>query len=261
MKNALITSSFALLLAVVGSGCQSQPTYQQLFINTVEQAHNQVVYNRAEALAVDVEFIWQGNYRFRGTMLYDTRTMASKLIADNGTTLVFDGKQAYASPAEAATADAWYQLVAMPYFAAAPFKLDESGITLTAPPNQMLPLYGVQSHAAILSYDEKHKSRNAESMVLYLTRGKGTLEAIGGIKTGPEHQDVLEPRAIVYRDFVDVDGVKFASIWDFYPWTEAEGPRGGLIGRAKLSNFRFVIPVKDAFKAPADATVIPHPEM
>lgn len=256
MKNALITSSFALLLAVAGFGCQSQPTYQQLFVNTVELAHNQRVYDRAEALAVDVEFLWRANYRFRGTLLYETGSMRSRLIADDGTLMVFDGKKAYARPAAAATAEARYLLLAMPYFVAAPFKLGESGFTLAAPPDQTLPFYGVQVHAAILQYKQKKDAEHPPSMVLYLARDKGYLEAIGGIQTGPEHQDVLKPRAIVYRDLVDVDGVKFASVWDFYPWSESGGPTGGLIGRAKLSNFRFVIPVKDAFKAPADAAAV-----
>jgi hypothetical protein len=261
MKNALIQSSFALLLAVAGIGCQGQPTYQQLFVNTVEQAHNRRVYDRAEALAVDVEFLWQSDYRFRGTLLYETGAMRSKLIAEDGSVMVFDGKQAYVKPAAAATAEARYLLLAMPYFVAAPFKLDESGISLAAPPDNTLPFYGVQVHAAILQYNDKHKTEHSASMILYLARDKGYLEAIGGIQTGPEHQDILSPRAIVYRDFVDVDGVKLASVWDFYPWSESDGPTGGLLGRAKLSNFRFVVPVKDAFKAPADSTVVSRPQM
>ncbi|MEO1086823.1 MAG: hypothetical protein AAFY88_21525, partial [Acidobacteriota bacterium] len=57
----------------------------------------------------------------------------------------------------------------------------------------------------------------------------------------------------LYDDFIDVDGVPFATTWTFHYWNPDSGIDGEPKGSAKLSNVAFVDAPKGAFVKPTDA--------
>ncbi|MFO7721268.1 MAG: hypothetical protein R6W85_12635, partial [Gillisia sp.] len=59
----------------------------------------------------------------------------------------------------------------------------------------------------------------------------------------------------VYKDYIVVDGVPFATTWTFHNWNEKDGI-GEQIGQAKISNINFFNPEDELFKKPEDAKLI-----
>ena len=62
-----------------------------------------------------------------------------------------------------------------------------------------------------------------------------------------------EPHAIVYGEFVDVEGVQVPTVWQLHGWSEEQGVHGDPLGRLELSNPRFVEPGPETFSAPEGA--------
>ncbi|MHC4989647.1 MAG: hypothetical protein ACYTGC_01600, partial [Planctomycetota bacterium] len=69
----------------------------------------------------------------------------------------------------------------------------------------------------------------------------------------PAAEAAKDPHAIVYEDFVTVEGVTIASRWTFRSWSAAEGIHGETLGTARLGNVRFVEANDASFARPKDA--------
>ncbi|MBB6429919.1 hypothetical protein [Algisphaera agarilytica] len=61
------------------------------------------------------------------------------------------------------------------------------------------------------------------------------------------------PSIILYDDFVDVEGVPFATTWTLHYWNPESGIDGPPKGTAKVSNISFVDTPKNAYVKPAGA--------
>jgi hypothetical protein len=72
-----------------------------------------------------------------------------------------------------------------------------------------------------------------------------------------------EPHAIVYDDFRTTDGVTLATRWTFRDWVPGKGVSGDPLGRATLSNIKFLTPPPGFFDQPAGGAkedVVPQPK-
>jgi len=254
MKHTLCRLSLIVPLMLAAAGCQSQSTFHEAFSGAVERAHHAKTYHRGQAIAADVVYTWGGDYRFRGTMVYEIDSTRARLIDDRGRTIVHDGKAVFAAPADKATAEARMLALGMPYMTAVPFHLSDEDVLLTDGGKK--PLFGVPMRTAELHQLDKQGELTPDHVLLYLNPNSYHLAALGNIITRPGQQKPLGADALVYSDYVQVSGVSIASKWAFYRWEAGRGPYGGVLGQAKLTNIRFIAPAKGVFTPPADAVQI-----
>jgi hypothetical protein len=218
----------------------------------IERAHGLGAWRDRQAVAADIEITFGGKPVLNGSMLYDHHANRVRLDVRDTALLFFDGERAWISPASVNVPQARFHLLTWPYFLAAPFKLRDPGGRLeTKDPR---PFDGKQHETARLTFDagvgdspddwyliyEDPETSRLAAMAYIVTYGGVTAKEAGG-----------EPHAIVYRDFVTVEGVTLSQRWTFHHWSDGAGPHGDPVGEASLANLRFVEPDERAFAVPA----------
>lgn len=255
---SLIPRSLAavpVLLTLFAASCAGNAGAD--FAQHIEAASNRAEYRRHDALAADLHLRFGGRDRIVGRMIVETRGDRSRFELIDGGVMVFDGNHAYAAPP--ALTDRLkkvrFEVLTWPYFLELPFKLRDPG-------TQLKSLGVLQSDerrmpAARLSFGANVGDTPDDWYVLYRDSETNLLHSAGYIVTYGQsvEQGEEEPHAIVYADYVDVDGVKVAADWKFYLWTQERGIFGEPIGTAKLSNFAFVDISEGMFEAPDGAVI------
>jgi hypothetical protein len=205
-----------------------------------------------QAVQADLDVSFGGASVLSGSMLYDPRTNRVRIDVADTALLFYDGERAWISPASVTVPRARFHLQTWPYFLAAPFKLQDPGTHLE--PTGRHPLDGTPCETARLTFDPGVGDSPDDWYFVYEDPETGRLAAMGYIVTygGVTVEEAeAEPHAIVYHDYVTIDGVTLSRRWLFHHWSEALGPYGDPIGEATLRNIRFVEPDERAFAVPA----------
>lgn len=256
----------AVVLFGAPAGCgsayrQGKPTTPgEALAARIEKAHGIRAWHAGECVAADIDLHFDPDIELRGEMLYDHHGGRVRMDLADGTTLVFDGERAWVSPASSQMPMARFHLLTWPYFLAVPFKLRDPGAQIAD--YGRLSIDG-EAHAALrLTFEADIGDSPDDWYILYADPATDRLVAMSYIVTyGGTSVDEAErePHAIVYQDFVTVDGVTLSTTWPFFLWSRQAGPYGDPIGRVKLSNLRFVSLDERDFSRPSDARGDPHP--
>ena len=185
-------------------------------------------------------------------------------------TAVADGKTAWISPPDAKLPRPRFQLYTWPYFAMAPFKLDDAGVKL----EPMEPLAMTDPDRGEITLKRAKMTFTAGTgdapddwYVLYV-EPDGRLGAMAYIVTygKTKQQAEAEPHAILYGDVIDVPGpdgkptgVRLSTSWSFRNWSPDKGMADS-VGSATIAGLELIAPPADLFDVPADAREVPAPE-
>ncbi|MEQ9366982.1 MAG: hypothetical protein RIF32_22300, partial [Leptospirales bacterium] len=225
-----------------------------------ERAGGKSQYLKHEAVAVDIHLSFGGKERIAGTMNFETAGDRSRIDFRDGGVMLFDGHEAMVSPPNHPAPKPRFELLTWPYFFELAFKLNDPGTRLRAIGDRRSA--GRDYPAARLTFGANVGDTPDDWYVLYVDPQTGLLDTAGYIVTYGQSatEGEKEPHAIVYSDYVDVDGVQLATDWKFYLWTEERGIFGEAIGAARLSNIRFVVLNAGTFLRPETYRVDELPE-
>lgn len=261
------TSMTATLLATTALSCAVVPSQDELVLSNatryaqrIEFAHGASDWRAQKAVQADVTVEFGDQTYLKGTMLFDTPVGRVRMELSDGSVLVFDGKKAWTSPADAKHQSARFDLLTWPYFVAAPMKMRDPGTVLTV--QHAMPLHGTPMTTAKLTFDSGVGDSPNDWYLLYADEMNHRLVAMAYIVTFGKkdiQEAQKEPHAITYEDFETIDGVVISTRWRFWHWDATQGVHGEPIGRASLDNIRFVNPAPDAFVRPPDSRLSPGP--
>lgn len=223
------------------------------FANNIEKAHGMSIWQKKRAVEMDLVLEFGGSEALKCKLIFDMHTSKARMELVNGTTLVFDGQRAWVSPTESKMPMARFHLLTWSYFLAAPFKLRDPGTHLEK--YDKLLINDKLSETAKLTFDKGTGDAPDDWYIIYPQSETNQIEAMAYIVS--YGKDVAEaqkqPHAIVYHEYMDIDGVKLSTLWTLHHWSKEQGPHGEAIGKVKLSNIKFINPAKDAFDKPDDA--------
>jgi hypothetical protein len=225
-------------------------------IDQLEKAHGLNAWRAKQAFSCDLSS--DGETPIQGTLTFTTDGSRSRIDLADGIKLIFDGEHAWVWPAPAMTRVSMprFHLRNWPFFIAAPFRLHDSGITIRE--GDTLPLGG--RSIPTLRLDRSEVGFGNDWYILYPDPENGRLRAVAYLSTyGKRPGETSDARAIVYSDFVTIEGVTLPSRWTLYKWSEEAGITGDPIGRASLKNIQFITPPAGFFNKPADAKEDPPP--
>ena len=225
-------------------------------IQTIEKAHAAEIYESQAVVKADlvVDF---GPMHLEGTIWFTPSTSKIRMELVGGQTIVFDGQTAWVSPADAQIPGppARFHVLTWPYFIAAPYKLDDPGThhaSVGPYPvrNGDEPLAGTK-----ITFDAGIGDTPEDWYIAFADSKDGSLTALAYIVTfGTALEEASKtPSIVLYDDFVEVDGVPFATTWTFHFWQPKSGIQGDPKGSAKISNIAFVDEPAGAFVKPAGA--------
>jgi len=221
-----------------------------------ENAQGAAAWHAHDSFATDIVINMGGETRIGGTVTMKTDMSRTRIDLNDGTTMIWDGETAWASPAEAATPMTRFAVLTWPWFIAAPFKMRDPGSEIES--------LGTQQHrgwghtATRMTFAEGVGDSPDDWYINYHCPNTDKLLAQAYIVTyfGSEEP---EPHAIEYGGFQTIDGVLLATNWNFVDWSEEEGPHGEARGNGTLTNMRFLTPDADFYTPPEGAVEAPMP--
>lgn len=227
--------------------------------HAIEQAHGLDAWRDRAAVQFDLSGRF-GDQPFNAHFLYEIGSTRTRMLLPDGTKVVWDGEQAWVSPASMEPDRLRFHLRTWPYFLAAPFKLRDPGSQLEflgrlpAQPDQPMP-------AARLTFAEGVGDSPDDWYIAYRDPETDRLAALAYIVTygTPAEQAEQNPHAVLYRGWRTLDGVTLSTDWRFHHWSEDQGAHGQMIGHVTLSELAFVDPPEDVFDKPEDARALPLP--
>lgn len=242
----------AMSIASSGSGAA--------FAAAVEKAHGGDAWNARTAFAADIVVNFGGSTVIDGKMMTDTPVGKTRFELEDGTVLVFDGQDAWTSPADSKFRGTRFHVLTWPYFLAAAMKLDDPGAHLE--PMGPQPFEdGEKLDAARLTFGENVGDSPDDWYVVYRDRSN-QLAGMAYIVTFGKSTDEAEkePHAITYHDYVQVDGVAIPTRWKFWNWSAEKGIFGDPIGDVALDDPGFVSYDSADFVEPSNARREAAPE-
>ncbi|MEM9420701.1 MAG: hypothetical protein AAGA25_16865 [Planctomycetota bacterium] len=223
-------------------------------IAALEATHGGETYNAQDAVQADFEVNF-GPMNLVGQLAFTPSMSKANVVLNDGTTMIFDGQTAWLSPADAQVPGppARFHVLTWPYFVAAPFKLDDPGTNHSDAGKLAVKGTDDMRVGTKITFDAGVGDAPDDWYIAF-TDDQGRMDALAYIVSYGKTKEEAEAQAsiILYSDFVEVDGVSFATTWDFYFWDPTSGV-GDKKGSAKLSNFQFVTPEASAFTKPEGA--------
>lgn len=226
-------------------------------VEAIEAAHAGGIYNAQQTVQADM-LIDFGPMHVEGTMIFTPSMGKVRMELDGGAVIIYDGRTAWLSPADAVVPGPppRFHVLTWPYFVAVPYKLDDPG-TIHADAG----MHPIRSEAETLpgvkiTFGEGVGDTPDDWYMAFADADTGRLTALSYIVTyGKDAQAAEEkPSIVLYDDFVDVDGVPFATTWTFHYWTPGVGIAGDPKGVIKLFNIDFVESLEEnTFAKPDDA--------
>lgn len=252
--------SLALLaLLTLGLMASGPAMAGDAFADAIEATHGKAALMQQQALQADITVQFGGNTMVEGTLTSDIYGGKVRIDLDNGTSFIFDGQEAWTSPAKSEAQGGRFHVLTWSYFLLAPFKLQDEGSQLEDLGKRPYR-EGKSLPAARLTFDAGTGDSPDDWYVVYRNQDH-QLESMAYIVTFGKDLSAAEkePHAVTYHAPVTVDGVTFSSQWSFWNWSEDKGIEGDAIGRVELSGIQFVTPAADTFKAPKDSRPEPVP--
>ena len=227
-------------------------------IHAIEQAHHASIYDQQSSVTADFEIKF-GPMEARGEMVFPPSMGKVRMRFRHGHIVFFDGQTAWISDFAVSDATvkipgppARFHVLTWPYFLAAPYKLNDPGTRLSDA--GMLPVREGQTlRGTKVTFDSGVGDTPDDWYIAFADPQTGRLSALAYIVTfgtSPEEAEQT-PGIILYDDFVDIDGVPFATTWTFHHWNPTDGIHGEPKGHGKLTNLAFVERAAAFFEKPA----------
>lgn len=227
-------------------------------VASLEEAHKVAAFRGKKAIAFDLKLTFGGKLRMDARITTSTGSERVRIDRADGTTLLYYQEEGYMMPADADWKNARFDLLTWQYFAMAPFKLTDPGTQWELLPDAMEE--GKAYARGKLSFSPNVGDAPDDWYVAYQDKDSKMLTGLAYIVTYRADQEEAEknPKAILYSNYIDIDGIPFASRWEFWKWDEENGFSGPARGEATLSNIEFVDPEPGFFRPNEQSAPIPR---
>ncbi|MCW2118785.1 hypothetical protein [Flavobacterium sp. 7A] len=245
-------SVFALSFAFMG--CKS-PEKEASFVTKAEKAHQKEIFKNQDALQFDIKIEFGGQERMDGTMTLLTNSSKGLIELKDGSKIIYDKDKVFYSPNLPSEKSVRFDAYTWAYFFMFPYKMSDGGTIWTPYDNKGTnkDLFETQK----LTFESGTGDAPDDWYVVYSNKETHLIEKLAYIVTIKTKKEDAEkqPHGIQYKKFETVDGVPFATEWQFCSWNEKD-EFGETIGNASLSNIKFITVTADTFTPGKDFKTI-----
>ena len=226
------------------------------FISSIESAHGTAAWPKGRALCADFS-TRSGDKGWEGTFTMDRDMSLVRLDVKDGPIIVFDGKDVWMTPADSKFPGPRFWIFTPPYFALIPYKLRDEGARVV--PAGSKSIDGAAYDVAKLTFAAGTGDAPDDWYLLFRDPKSGRLNAVAYIVTFARDaaKAELDPHMLRYLDVLTVDGVAISTRWQFFKWSESQGPNGTPLAEWKLMNLKFITPDAATFQRPEGARSVP----
>jgi hypothetical protein len=245
---------FSIILITISSLSFAQNN--NTFVKSIEDAVKLNKFQKQDAISFDIDLLFGVKSSLKGKIISATNSSWIKLIKEDGTTMLFDGKKTWITPVSQNNARARFDIFTWQYFFMVTFKLSDPGTIwenlsdLKLTEEELLP-------ASKLTFKTGTGDASDDYYVVYkdkenLIKAMGYIVTFGGKSVADAEKSA---HAIVYDDYKSVNGVNIAHQWYFHNWNIKNG-LGDRIGEAKISNVTFLKVDQVDHQKPNDAVEV-----
>ncbi|WP_109300548.1 DUF6503 family protein [Aquimarina sp. AU474] len=227
------------------------------YVQNIENAHEKNAFLKHKAVSFNVNIIFGGKQHLNGKITMLTNSSKIRIDKKDESKLIYTGEKVFLCPEDANDKGARFDMFTWTYFFGLPYKLSDPGTHLMPEDNR--PLEGVDHRTARLTFEDGTGDAPDDWYVLYTDPNKNSLKAAAYIVTYGSGEDIskaeADPHAIHYKDFKVIDGIPFATKWEFYGWTSEKGMTNQL-GEASITDITFLDEESEIFETPDNAKEI-----
>ncbi len=220
------------------------------FIQSVENKHRKEQFESKEVVQFDLDLSFGGKKRFLGTLSM-TPNGGLVRMEDSSKVMIWDGKEAYLSPESSTYTKTRFDVLTWSYFFAAAYKMSDPGVNHNYLGDDR-PLNRDNYSASQMTFAENVGDSPEDWYIAYMDNKENLLVALAYIVT--YNTDVKkaseDPHAITYEAFIELEGIPFATQWNFWTWNW-DGQLSKLLGTASVSNIKFIKKAEDLFQPSA----------
>lgn len=227
------------------------------FINATETAHKLEDFRSHAAISMDLDLTFGGRKAYKGKMSMLTGTGKLRLDPENAPSTIFDGNEVYQVMDSSDQMGSRFGVFTWTYFFALPYKLSDPGTVWKDYPDKSLG--GKDYKAEKLTFADGTGDSSKDWYIVYTDPETNLIHCAPYIVTYSSSAEDAEvdPHAIVYSNYKDVDGIPMAHDWKFWAWREGQGLTKEL-GFATLSNIEFIDEVGDMFDKPENGKALTY---
>ncbi len=244
MKYSLI---IALLTLGIFANAQSE------FVKKAENAHNKTTYLRNDAVQFDIESTFGTREWMNATVTLSTDSGNGMIVFNNRSKIITNGMDVFYSEDIDNPNNVRFTAFTVPYFFMFPYKLNDGGTIWTDYPTseKAAKEFDIQK----LTFKSGTGDAPDDWYIVYTDKKTHLIDHAAYIVTAGKSVEKAEeaPHAIKYLEYQMVDGVPFATQWQFFEWNKSDGLTKQ-IGKATISNIKFIKMKSEYFRPDAAMT-------
>ncbi|AXT60668.1 hypothetical protein D1816_09980 [Aquimarina sp. AD10] len=228
------------------------------YIASIEKAHKKEAFLKHKAVSFNINILFGGKPHLDGKVTMLTNSTKIRIDKKDESKLIYDGQKVFLCPEDANEKGARFDMFTWTYFFAMPYKLNDPGTKWELGNNRALD--NVDHQTAKLTFEKGTGDAPDDWYVIYTDVNESTLKSAAYIVSfgsgGDTSKAEEDPHAVHYKDFQMIDGIPFATKWDFYGWNEEKGIYGDTIGEVTISDITFLDSESNLFETPENAKEI-----
>jgi hypothetical protein len=260
VSNLIVAAGFGLTSFISSAqATKSEEAQIDTIVNASQQAHGLHAWWGKEVVVADVEIIFGGKKAIDGTFTFEAHGPRSRYDRKDGSSIIFDGKTAWVSPADAKAPKGRFNVLTWPWFIMAPFKMQGDGISLSD--LQRVEVDGTVSDSVFQTFGEDMGDTPDDWYRIYINSETKLVDGMAYIVTYGKDLETAnaKPSILEYFDYVDVDGTEISTRYELWYW---DAETHGTLGEAPkatgtVSNIHFSTLKQADFSVPADARELP----
>jgi uncharacterized protein YgiM (DUF1202 family) len=214
----------------------------------IESAHQKDAFLKNEAISFDAEIHFGGKEIFNANVTITTTSDIAKITYKNGDEIYVNQQNIFVSPSLEKNSGVRFHAYTWSYFFLFPYKLNDKGTKWnenfkTEESNNTLT-------TAKLSFEANTGDAPDDWYITYTSK-ENILQHVAYIVTAGKTKEEAEsdPHAIKYNTYKNINGIPFATNWDFLEWNLNDGLTKK-IGYGKISNIKFIKDFRASFSIP-----------
>ncbi len=227
------------------------------YVQSIEKAHKKEKFLKHKAISFNVNIFFGGEQHLEGKITMLTNSSKIRIDKKDKSKLIYNGEKVFLCPEGASNKAVRFDMFTWTYFFGMPYKLNDPGTKLEF--TNDMPLDGIDHRTSRLTFEEGTGDAPDDWYVIYTDHKTNVLKAAAYIVTfgsgGDTSKAEADPHAIHYKNFQIIDGIPFATKWEFYGWTQEKGMTNKL-GEATITDITFLDEESSIFETPDNAKEI-----
>lgn len=208
----LVAASAVALIANTSSA------WEKSIVAETQAAHGLEAWWGKEVVKLEAKMLFGGNKVVDGEFTFEAHGPKARYDRADGVSIIFDGKTAWVSPAEAEAPMGRFHVLTWPWFVMAPFKMVGDGITLSE--HSVREIDGVPHYTMKQTFGSDMGDAPDDWYRFFINKDTKRIDAMSYIVTyGTDlEQANKQPSIIRYLDYRNAEGPILSSEYEFWYW-------------------------------------------